>query len=822
MAYMNEDEYVQSVIESELKNKFESTKESLLKKLFEAKSEKEYDKYQEKLLRIEKEYNKDIEDLYKETKEKVKGNSDPARYVVVQHNLKAEDDNDFYVYIKNLKAAINEYLLNIFDKEKTDVLDSKNTVTQNTSQKICATEENLEVDTKEQCKSDQDECNTISQHGPFSQVENSVLKLECQKFIEADIQEDSEYYKNITKILYLIYEHQSSGSYSYQNLSIPLQIYSILFEYQKDCVKWLYTHFVKRQGCILADEMGLGKTLQVIAFLSSMIISQKIKNILIVVPSTVLNQWILEWKKFFPFIRIFVLHKTYTKDIQRLKKSILQPNKVLIISYDGFKNEIKFLQNLDFAYIVLDEGHKIKNKNSGISKTLKKFCYGSRSGVKPKKHDSFIDLSDSYASDYIHKIVLTGTPIQNNLQELWNIFDFVNPKILGSLTDFVEEFEDPIKKGGYSNASLHNIEQAYKTAVFLKSSIEPYILRRLKVHVAKQLPSKVDKIMFCELTKKQEVMYKKVLDSDLVYKILLGKVNCLSGLMTLRKIINHPKQYENTKNYDLNTDKISLNFNYDSIDESQGFCEEEIISSSGKMIKLDMLLKEWKQEKKKVLIFTQFVDMLKILEVFCCFSGYSYLKMDGTTTLKTRVDYINQFNNNKDIFIFLLTTKVGGLGLNLVGASRIIIYDPDWNPSTDTQAKERAWRYGQKESVETYRFVTINTLEEKIYKRQIFKSHLSDKILKDPKSTKLFEKDDLNDLFTYFKDSSNRDKTVDVATEETNEENKFESELVTKLDEKTKTKYEEVKTQLEKLCSKVFLDDAEMIEFIRLRDDINE
>ncbi|KAM0678246.1 DNA excision repair protein ERCC-6 [Binucleata daphniae] len=758
---MNENEVIRNVIESEIKRKYKNTKEKLIAKLFKPKTEDEYNKIQQKLLTMEQEYENEITELYKETTIE-DDSSKQESCITVQHDIKAEDDNNFVAYIKNLKQAVEQYLNKINTENK---------------------QEDCNINTTN------NESNII-----LTNNTNTTVKQKCEEFINLDLHENRETYKKIDEILQCIYENQKNNSFVYNNLKIPLNIYNVLFEYQKDCVKWFYNHFVTKVGCILADEMGLGKTLQVIAYLSGMIVSNKISNILIVVPSTIVNQWILEWKRFFPFVRIFVLHKTYTKNMQELKKSILKTNKVLIVSYDGFKNEKKFLENIKFDYIILDEGHKIKNKNSKISKMIKKFCN------KTDKHEGLSVFNDSF--DFTHKIVMTGTPIQNNLQELWNIFDFINPNLLGTLTDFIEEYEEPIKRGGYVNASKESIEKAYKTAMFLKSLIEPHILRRIKSQVAKQLPKKIDKILFCELTKKQEIEYKKVLESDFVYKILLGKVNCLSGLMTLRKIINHPN---------LHNKKDVTSF------------EDDIINSAGKMIKLENLLCQWKSENKKVLIFTQFVKMLKILEDFCNFKEYTYVKMDGQTTLKTRIDYINKFNSDKDVFIFLLTTRVGGLGLNLVGANRVVIYDPDWNPSTDTQAKERAWRYGQKEEVEIYRFVTINTLEEKIYKRQVFKSHLSDKILKNIKNHKLFEKDDINDLFTYSKDSKNKNKLMyNEVKEESDNINDIETDLLVKLDIDTKTKYETIKNKLEILRKKQLLSDEEMIEYISLRENYNE
>lgn len=545
-------------------------------------------------------------------------------------------------------------------------------------------------------------------------------------------------------------------------LSVPMFLWDYIFDYQRRAIDWLLKLYSKGDGGILADEMGLGKTLQIITFLSSMYVSQKIKHCLIVCPTTIIDQWILEWKKYFPFVRVCVLHNTYSNNIEKLVKSFITFPCVIFVSYSGFRDFQVRIKKIRFDYVVLDEGHKIKNKNTGINKTMCAFKCENR-------------------------IVLTGTPIQNNLKELWAIFDFINPGKLGTFADFCEEYEDPINRGQYSNATQSVIERAYRRTVLLRNIIDPFILRRLKAQVAAQLPKKSDKVVFCRMTHCQENLYKSVLESEHVTRILLGKNSCMGGLFMLRRICNHPFLHKR--------DPELL---------------ENLTCTSVKLINMQKMLLEWKKESRKVLIFTQMMDSMDIIKKFLEGQGYKYLTMSGKTTLSTRASHISQFNTDNETFVFLLTTRVGGLGLNLVGASRIIIYDPDWNPSTDSQAKERAWRYGQTTDVETYRFITMDTIEEKIYDKQIFKNLLSNKILKDPNLHKLFEKVDINDLFSYYKNDK-KERIEEIVNVEDRDRDIIEI-LGNRVDPETIAR-------IEFLRKKESLDDQEMIEFICMREE---
>lgn len=364
------------------------------------------------------------------------------------------------------------------------------------------------------------------------------------------------------------------------------------------------------------------------------------------------------------------------------------------------------IQPKEWGYCVLDEGHKIRNPNSDISLLCKSI----------KTHN---------------RIILSGTPIQNNLIELWSLFDFVFPGRLGTLPVFQSEFSLPINIGGYANATNVQVQTAYKCAVVLRDMISPYLLRRMKVDVAADLPKKSEKVLFCKLTKVQRDAYEAFIKSKDLEAIMQGKRQVLFGIDILRKICNHPDLVQR----DIFEHKEGYNY---------GAPEK-----SGKMQVVKALIELWRSQGHRTLLFCQTRQMMDILATFLgSLSNIKFLRMDGATPVNQRQGLVDTFNEDTSFHVFLLTTRVGGLGVNLTGADRVLIFDPDWNPSTDMQARERAWRLGQKKDVVIYRLMTAGSIEEKIYHRQIFKQFLTNKILKDPKQRRFFKMNDLHDLFT--------------------------------------------------------------------------
>ncbi|KAI1398460.1 SNF2 family N-terminal domain-containing protein [Hypoxylon fuscum] len=527
-------------------------------------------------------------------------------------------------------------------------------------------------------------------------------------------------------------------------LKLPGDIYPALFDYQKTGVQWLAELYQTNVGGIVGDEMGLGKTIQLISFVAALHYSKQLnKPVVVVAPATVLKQWVSEFHRWWPALRVSILHSSGSGMLnlsnegrieEKAEKSkgagtgkknraatkivdrVVKHGHVLVTTYAGLQTYGDLLTPIDWGYAVLDEGHKIRNPNSAVTMYCKELRTPNR-------------------------VILSGTPMQNNLVELWSLFDFIYPMRLGTLVDFRYEFEIPIKQGGHANASNLQIMTAEKRAEVLKDTISPYLLQRLKADVAADLPKKTEQVLFCKLSVIQRDSYQTFLASSEMEAILKGTRNALYGIDMLRKICNHP---------DLLEPKWRLLKDY----------VWGKPSKSGKMQVVKALLPMWKRLGHKTLLFSQGVQMLDLLEGFVkSLKNIKYLRMDGRTAVKDRQALVDQFNDSPDIDLFLLTTKVGGLGVNLTGANRVIIFDPDWNPSTDVQARERAWRLGQKKEVTIYRLMTAGTIEEKIFHRQIFKQYLSNKVLKDPKQRTNLHLHDIHDLFTL---GSSEDKVTET------------------------------------------------------------
>uniref|UniRef100_A0A3B3WMZ2 DNA excision repair protein ERCC-6 n=1 Tax=Poecilia mexicana TaxID=48701 RepID=A0A3B3WMZ2_9TELE len=500
-----------------------------------------------------------------------------------------------------------------------------------------------------------------------------------------------------------------------EGFKVPGFLWKKLYKYQQTGVRWMWELHCQQAGGILGDEMGLGKTIQVISFLAGLSYSKLrtrgsnyryvgLGPTVIVCPATVMHQWVKEFHTWWPPFRVAVLHETgsFTSNKEKLIPEIAACHGILITSYSAVRNLQDILQRYDWHYVILDEGHKIRNPNAGVTVACKQFRTP-------------------------HRFILSGSPMQNNLKELWSLFDFVFPGKLGTLPVFMEQFSVPITMGGYSNASPVQVQTAFKCACVLRDTINPYLLRRMKddVKANLSLPDKNEQVL---LTPK----------SSPLRRCFSATFQVFSGLIALRKICNHPDLFSGGP-------RILRGIPEDQLTEEEHF---GFWKRSGKLMVVESLLRLWFKQGQRVLLFTQSRQMLDILEVFVREKDYSYLKMDGTTAIASRQPLIARYNEDKSIFIFLLTTKVGGLGVNLTGANRVIIYDPDWNPSTDTQARERAWRIGQKQQVTIYRLLTAGTIEEKIYHRQIFKQFLTNRVLKDPKQRRFFKSNDIYELFT--------------------------------------------------------------------------
>lgn len=479
---------------------------------------------------------------------------------------------------------------------------------------------------------------------------------------------------------------EQAGESSSQTLDMmhltdtPSYIRGSLRPYQIEGVNWLLGLFSRCVSGILADEMGLGKTFQTIAMLAYLKFTVGMPGPhLVVCPKSVLGNWFREFKRWCPALKVYKFHcsSSIRADIVR---SHLQPSHqlrydVIVTTYEMVLEELPTFKKIRWKYLVIDEAHKLKNDES-------------------RAHTSLTSLSTA------QRLIITGTPLQNNLKELWALLHFLAPRLFDDAASFDTWFDTA--SGQQDAEVMSNIHKM----------LSPLMIRRLKVDVNTGIPPKKEIYVSCRLTKKQREWYLHVLskDSEILNKAKGGTSALNNMLMQLRKVINHP-------------------YLLDGVEEGPPFIvNESIVKVSGKMLILDKLLHRLKGDvegEHKVLIFSQFTSMIDILEDYCRMRHFKTHRIDGNTSGYDRDTQMAAFNAPKsDSFIFLLSTRAGGLGINLQAANHVIIYDSDWNPQMDLQAQDRAHRIGQKRSVRVYRFVTDGTVEEKIYRRALKKLYL--------------------------------------------------------------------------------------------------
>lgn len=461
-------------------------------------------------------------------------------------------------------------------------------------------------------------------------------------------------------------------------LKIKSTIWNRLFSHQKAAIEWIWELKQNSRGGILGDEMGLGKTIEILGYLEALKYSELLTGgVLLVCPATLVDQWLSEKITWAPSLE----GVKYTSQSNEDLKSVIDRNGMVVMSYELLHHRSKVMSKYYWSYVILDEGHRIRNPQAQITKICK--------NLKAE-----------------HKICISGTPIQNSLTELWCLFDFACPGLLGTLYIFEKEFASAILKAGYANATALQVETGYQCALQLRSLISPYFLRRTRKESQLDLPSKEEKLLFCELNEIQYQAYKQFIEEweGLRHK---DRKDVFRAIKDLRMICNHTG--------------IIPAWLRDQLHITD--------SSSSKLDVLKQILALWLEENRKVLIFSQYKKMLNYTEDLLISMQIPYGRIDGDLAMKSRLPLIDQFNNTDSLKVLILTTKVGGFGLNLPGASRVVILDPDWNPMNDTQAKERALRIGQTSEVIIYRFITKHTIEEKIYQRQIFKTYLANRVL---------------------------------------------------------------------------------------------
>ncbi|XP_072171356.1 SWI/SNF-related matrix-associated actin-dependent regulator of chromatin subfamily A member 5-like [Diadema setosum] len=516
-------------------------------------------------------------------------------------------------------------------------------------------------------------------------------------------------------------------------------------DYQVRGLNWLISLYEHGINGILADEMGLGKTLQTISLLGYMKHYRHIPSPhLIICPKSTLANWMAECERWCPSLRAVCLignQETRSAFI----RDVMMPGEwdVCITSYEMAIREKSVFKKFNWRYLVIDEAHRIKNEKSKLSDIVREFKTTNR-------------------------LLLTGTPLQNNLHELWALLNFLLPDVFNSSDDFDAWF-NTAECLGEDNSLVKR----------LHAVLRPFLLRRLKSDVEKALLPKKETKMYVGLSKMQREWYTRILMKDIDVVNGAGKsdkMRLMNILMHLRKCSNHPYLFDGAEpGPPYTTDK-------------------HLVDNSGKMVVLDKLLPRLKEQGSRVLIFSQMTRLLDILEDYCVWKGYHYCRLDGQTPHSERQESINAYNlPNSEKFVFLLSTRAGGLGINLATADIVILYDSDWNPQVDLQAMDRAHRIGQKKQVHVFRFITENTVEERIVERAEMKLRLDNIVIQQGRlvdSNLKMNKDEALEMIRHganfifsSKDSTITDEDIDIILQRTEQKTSQFNEKLNQLGE---------------------------------------
>ncbi|XP_068166778.1 DNA excision repair protein ERCC-6-like [Antennarius striatus] len=589
---------------------------------------------------------------------------------------------------------------------------------------------------------------------PSQKLESRIKKIE-ELLSQDDSEEDSDDFVDV------------NGS----GLMLFRDLYDKLYDYQRNGVAFLYSLYRDGlKGGILADDMGLGKTIQVISFLSGMYDNELVKHTLLIMPTSLITNWTKEFSKWTPGMRVKEFHGTSKGERTRNLEKVQRRGGVVITTYTMLLNnwqQLSSFQGREFTwdYMILDEAHKIKSTSTKTAKS-------------------------AYAIPSKNRVLLTGTPVQNNLREMWALFDFAcQGTLLGTAKTFKSEYENPITRAREKDATPGERVLGSRMSENLMATIKPHFLRRTKSEVQKnktynthprkeedsdhnngQIPNrpnesgavmptltrKNDLIVWTYLSSVQEDIYRQFLSLDHIQELLMTTRSPLAQLNILKKLCDHPRLLSPAAIAKLGLEETSAESQQsDDLEADAGHSianvpDESLISESGKLVFLFALLERLRQEGHRTLIFAHYRKVLDIIERILGNRGFKVMRLDGTITqVAERERRISLFQTDDRYSVFLLTTQVGGVGITLTAANRVVIYDPSWNPATDAQAVDRAYRIGQTENVVIYRLITCGTVEEKIYRRQVFKDSLIRQNTGDKKNPfRYFSKQELKELFT--------------------------------------------------------------------------
>lgn len=516
----------------------------------------------------------------------------------------------------------------------------------------------------------------------------------------------------------------------------PHQVEGVKFMYR--CVTGMIDELAN--GCIMADEMGLGKTLQCITLLWTLLKQSPdagkpaIQKAIVACPSSLVRNWANELTKWLgaDAITPFAIDGKATKEelTRQLRqwaiasgRSVTRP--VIIVSYETLRLNCEELKNTEIGLMLCDEGHRLKNGDSQTFSAL--------NSLKVTR-----------------RVILSGTPIQNDLSEYFALISFANPGLLGDRLEFRKRFELPILRGRDADASDKDRQKGDECLQELLAVVNKFIIRRTNDILSKYLPVKYEHVVFCNLAPFQLDLYNYFIKSPDIQALLRGKGSQpLKAIGMLKKLCNHP-------------DLLNLS---EDLPGCEKFWPEDYVAKdargrdrdvkpwySGKMQVLDRMLARIRQDTNdKIVLISNYTSTLDIFERLCRNRQYGCLRLDGTMNVNKRQKLVDKFNDPEGgEFVFLLSSKAGGCGLNLIGANRLILFDPDWNPAADQQALARVWRDGQKKDCFVYRFIATGTIEEKIFQRQSHKQSLSSCVVDSAEDVERhFSLDSLRELFQY-------------------------------------------------------------------------
>lgn len=520
---------------------------------------------------------------------------------------------------------------------------------------------------------------------------------------------------------------------------------NILRPHQREGVKFMYDCVTGGKlpdfnGCIMADEMGLGKTLQCITLLWTLLrqspdCKPTINKAIIVCPSSLVKNWYKEFGKWLDNrVNCFAVDGgPKDETIKNLETFMTNQSQrcgcpVLIISYETFRIYAEILNGSEVGLVLCDEGHRLKN--------CENLTYQALMGLKTKR-----------------RVLLSGTPIQNDLTEYFSLIHFVNPGMLGTAIEFRRKYENPITRGQDALSTDAERNKATTCLVELTNIVNQCMIRRTSSLLNKYLPVKFEMVICVRMSDLQIEIYKRFLQSDSIRKNMLskpeikGSLSALANITALKKLCNHPdlvyeKIMERADGFENAASLLPSNYTLRDLKPELG----------GKLMLLDCMLASIKANTTdKIVLVSNYTQTLDLFEKLARKRGYQHVRLDGTMTIKKRGKIVDEFNReDSEKFIFMLSSKAGGCGLNLIGANRLVMFDPDWNPANDEQAMARVWRDGQKKPCYIYRLLATGSIEEKIFQRQTHKKALSNTVVDNEENgERHFSVDDLRDLFSF-------------------------------------------------------------------------